>query len=268
MKSYGITENTIVSSREEEIFEELKLNGFSVVENYLSPEKCEQLAARLEQVYTRQEKEFGRDNLIEIQELDMCRMPFLYDHFFTEVLSDEWVTGLFEKFINGRIILHLQNGIINRPSKEHHQTSWHRDLPYQSYVVSEPIGLNAFYCLTDFNAKNGATVLLPFSHRMEKFPSLKYVEKHAIQVEVPKGSLLLFDSFVYHRAGTNSTDEVRYGLNHLYVRPLLKQQVDIAGGITDWSVYNERQQGLLGKNFTVPRGVSDFRKQRQNKSKR
>lgn len=267
MKSYGITKSSNTSSREEEILEELKLNGYSIIENYLDKEECKKLSVRLEKVYAEQENAFGKENLIEIQELNTCRMPFLYDDYFAEILSDSWVVNLFETYIEGQLILHLQNGIINRPKKEHHQTSWHRDLPYQNYVTSEPIGLNAFYCLTDFNIDNGGTILLPFSHRMESFPSNNYVAKHAVQVDVPMGSLLLFDSFVYHKAGNNTSAEVRYGVNHLYVRPLLKQQVDISGVIEDWSNFTIKQQELLGRNFAVPKSVEDFRTQRQNRKK-
>jgi len=267
MKAYGITKSSNTSSREEEILEELRLNGYSIIERYLDMEECKKLSDKLEKVYAEQESGFGKENLIEIQELNTCRMPFLYDNYFAELLSDSWVVNLFETYVGGKLIFFLQNGILNRPKKEHHQTSWHRDLPYQNYVTSEPIGLNAFYCLTDFNVENGGTVLLPFSHRMERFPSNNYIEKHAVQVDVPVGSLLLFDSFVYHRAGNNTSESVRYGVNHLYVRPLLKQQVDISGGIKDWSKFTIEQQELLGKSFRVPKNVEDFREQRQSKKK-
>jgi len=267
MKSYGITKSSNISSKDDEIIEELRLNGYSIIENYLNKEECEELTLKLEKVYTEQENSFGKENLIEIQELNTCRMPFLYDVYFAGILSDSWVVDLFEGYIDGKLILHLQNGIINRPKKEHHQTSWHRDLPYQNYITSEPIGLNAFYCLTDFNKGNGGTILLPYSHKIESFPSNSYVEKHAIQLDVPAGSLLLFDSFVYHKAGNNTSEEVRYGLNHLYVRPLLKQQVDICRVIEDWSKFTIKQQEILGRNFAVPKNVDDFRKIRQNRKK-
>jgi hypothetical protein len=48
-------------------------------------------------------------------------------------------------------VLHLQNGIINMPNEEHHQSSWHRDLPYQNWTSSEPLACNVFYCLDNFN---------------------------------------------------------------------------------------------------------------------
>lgn len=265
MKSYGIANQNSIQDKEEGILEELKLNGFAILPSFLSDDVCEHYIDRLEAVYKVQEEQFGKENLVAIQELNMCRMPFLDDPEFLKLACDEWVVGLFERFINGKMTLHLQNGIINRPGKVHHQTSWHRDLPYQNYTVSEPIGLNAFYCLTEFTSGNGGTVLLPNSHKIEQFPSNEFIEKHKVQLNVPKGTLVLFDSFLYHRAGTNRSDQVRYGLNHLYVRPLLKQQIDIPGCLTYEDQLSAREKEILGYNFKVPTSVLDFRNTRKNK---
>ena len=122
-------------------------------------------------------------------------------------------------------IINLQNAIINKPNEEHHQSSWHRDLPYQDWIISKPLAVNAFYCMSDFTSQNGATFLLPFSQKIEKFPSKRYVEENQIQMIAPKGSVVLFDSMVFHRASFNSTSNVRYGINNMFVVPILKQQI-------------------------------------------
>jgi|TARA_B110000046_G_scaffold94279_1_gene102174 ectoine hydroxylase-related dioxygenase (phytanoyl-CoA dioxygenase family) len=265
MKSYGINYTNKVISKEEKIIEELTLNGYCIVEEFLDRRECDVLISKLEAVYKQQENEFGSEKLSIINELNVCRMPFLYDDYFLKILSNDWVVKLFEEYVEGKLILHLQNGIINQPKIDHHQASWHRDLPYQDYVVSKPIGLNAFYCLTEFNPNNGSSVLLPMSHKMEVFPSEDYLKKNAIQLNVRKGTLILFDSFVYHKAGVNNSNEIRYGLNHVYVRPFIKQQVNIPACIKDWSLINDSQQDLLGRSSLVADSVKSFRENRIRK---
>ena len=99
----------------------------------------------------------------------------MYDDFFFELFYNDLFIDITEKIIVKNFHLHLQNGIINTPEELHHQSSWHRDMPYQEWIISRPLALNAFYCLTDFTDKNGATYVLPYSHKFVSFPSDNFV---------------------------------------------------------------------------------------------
>ena len=87
------------------------------------------------------------------------------------------------------------------------------------------MAFNAFYCLSDFTETNGATFILPFSHNLDYFPSEKYVLENAVQLIAKKGSVIFFNSMVFHKAGINYSDQTRYGLNNMFVVPILKQQI-------------------------------------------
>jgi len=50
------------------------------------------------------------------------------------------------KLIVGKFILNQQNGI-NPPGETCNQSAWHRDLPYQHYVSSTPLTINALLCM-------------------------------------------------------------------------------------------------------------------------
>ena len=158
--------------------------------------------------------------------------------------------------------LHLQNAIINKPNREHHQSSWHRDLPYQDWVISKPLAFNAFYCLTDFTEENGSTVVLPFSHKTDHFPSEGFVKENEVKVIAKAGSVIFFDSMLYHRASYNASDAIRFGVNHLFVVPILKQQVDISNSFSSEEELSEEEKMILGIKFAVPSSVVDFREKR------
>jgi len=264
MKSYGITNQIEFSNKIDFHVENIKIKGFSIEKNVLDSTFCDKLNQKLETIYQRQEEEFGKENLAALDELDMVRMPFLEDELFFELFTNELSLELAERILGKAFQLHLQNGVINRPQKEHHQTSWHRDLPYQDWTSSKSLGFNAFYCLTDFTITNGATFVLPYSHRLDYFPSSEFVKENQIQITAPKGSVLFFDSMLYHRAGINSSDAVRYGINTMFVVPIIKQQVDIASQFEGKSL-SPKLKELLGVTYQVPTNVKDFRERRLNK---
>jgi ectoine hydroxylase-related dioxygenase (phytanoyl-CoA dioxygenase family) len=202
--------------------------------------------------------------MASINELDLARMPFIQDKSFINLFMDPLILELTEKVIGLKFHLHLQNGIINRPERIHHQTSWHRDLPYQDWVSSRPLGFNAFICLTDFKTTNGATFVLPYSHRLDYFPSDKFVKENEVQVTAERGSVIFFDSMIYHRAGINVSQEIRYGINNMFVVPILRQQLDIAS-IADTLSDQIEVRKVLGSDFKLENSVKSYRSKRQKK---
>jgi len=64
--------------------------------------------------------------------------------------------------------------------------------------------------LTDFTSTNGATVVVPGSHRWD--PSRKAEPEETTQAIMTRGSALLYTGNVLHGGGSNQTDEIRIGL--------------------------------------------------------
>jgi ectoine hydroxylase-related dioxygenase (phytanoyl-CoA dioxygenase family) len=265
MKSYGITSSIQNNSEIDRHIENIKLKGFSIKEDLLTSQECATYIDSINKVYEKQEIEFGKDKLALIDELDVARMPFLYDRRLSNLYMNPFILELTKEILGENFQLHLQNSIINKPKKEHHQTSWHRDLPYQDWVISKPIAFNAFYCLTDFTETNGSTVVLPFSHKIDHFPSKEYVKENELKVIAKAGSVIFFDSMLYHRASNNKSEEVRYGVNHLFVTPIIKQQVDIASSFLFDEELSTQEKMILGFNYTIPNSVIDFRNKRYNR---
>jgi ectoine hydroxylase-related dioxygenase (phytanoyl-CoA dioxygenase family) len=109
--------------------------------------------------------------------------------------------------------------------------SFHRDTLWPAESV-EPMYLHVFVLLDDLTRENGATIVVPGSHRMREpgyyfkttdprasqdgidyrvyerryFPS-------AVQLEAPRGSLILLDPMAIHTQGNNVTLERRTLLN-------------------------------------------------------
>jgi ectoine hydroxylase-related dioxygenase (phytanoyl-CoA dioxygenase family) len=232
--------------------EEIKTDGFTIIENVISQKALKKYRKKIDKVYKKQEKTFGKDKLKDIQEIDMCRMPLKYDDYFMNLVMTKIVLKIVKRFLGDFFILNLQNAIINRPNKVHHQSSWHRDLPYQNFVISNPISINALFCIDDFSAQTGSTMLVPYTHNMEILPSDRYIQKHSISSKAKAGSVIIFDSMLFHKAGYNSSKNIRRAVNQQYQIPLLKQFYDFPKALNGKFSDDKLLSQLLGYTSQTP----------------
>lgn len=265
MNTYGISmKNSLAKIR----LEEITRFGFTILKNIVPSEICSEARNRLDAIYKRQLNEFGKENMSTINENDMARCPLAFDSWFFGFLELKQVNEILTQILGDYHILNLQNGIINQPGKLHHQTSWHRDLPYQNWVSSRPLAINAMICIDNFNKATGGTFVLPHSHRFESFPSQEYVQSHETCVLADSGCVILFDAMLFHRAGANTSEFIRRGLNHLYTIPIIKQQVSIPQALKLAKIQPpNRLTRLLGYNEIEPESVLAWRKLRLERKK-
>ncbi|MGZ3861855.1 MAG: phytanoyl-CoA dioxygenase family protein [Bacteroidia bacterium] len=264
-KSYGINNQSKNLSENDLYVEELRIKGFTQIENVLSEKELVEIRKKLDHLNEVQTKEFSKETLEKINELNMVRCPFLYDEYFLGIATNTKVNELVKMILGDYYILHLQNGIINMPHEEHHQRSWHRDLPYQNYEISSPLALSALFCIDDFSLVSGGTIVLPFSHKLESIPTNTYIEKHKLQVEAKAGTVVLFDSMLLHKAGNNTSSAIRRGINNMYVKPILKQQINIPKALNGKYSNDPYLSKFLGYESSVPDSVADWRKNRLQK---
>jgi ectoine hydroxylase-related dioxygenase (phytanoyl-CoA dioxygenase family) len=266
-KQYGISQIKEITNELDKHLENIRLKGYTIYKQVLSIEQCEKLNAIAEEIYQIQIKEFGNDNLKTIQEENVVRCPLYYDENFLSLITHPKILEILKLLFNNHFILHLQNIIINRPNQEHHQTSWHRDIPYQEYTTSQPISINVFYCTSPFNPKTGATKILPYSHLFANFPSINFAEENSVYIEADPGDVVIFNSWLFHRASSNLSNITRYGINHVFTLPIIKQQIDLPRFLNGKFSDKEELRTLLGYTFSTPTSVQEFRDFRLKKIK-
>ncbi len=267
MKAYGVNKQHVVSDELSKSIEEISIQGYTILQGVLSETELVNAREKLDQQNRNQEEEFGREQLEKISELNMVRCPLAQDKFFLDISLNKRVMEIVKKMVGEYVILHLQNGIINMPKKEHHQSSWHRDLPYQDFIISKPLALSALFCIDEFSLATGATFVLPSSHKLDLIPSDEFISKNETPALAPAGSVILFDSMLYHRAGYNSSDKIRRGINNIYVVPILKQQIDLPLMLQGKYSDDEFLANFLGYNSAVPADVKSWYAKRFEKLK-
>jgi hypothetical protein len=106
------------------------------------------------------------------------------------------------------------------PEQALHRDQWCFDFfPFPDDVEVE---LATMWALTDFTAANGATRVVPGSHR-EGNEALGAPDR-VVQAEMPAGSVFIYGGRTVHGGGANTTDAVRLGLNADYVLGWLRQE--------------------------------------------
>ena len=152
IKHYGVKEQLAAADELEVKLQELDLCGYTVMHSGFSEAVLSDLRERLERLLSEQEMQFGGyETLKRINEGDTLRAPLIWDEAFLNVAVQVQLIDLCRRALGDYFIINQQNGVRNPPvSGGHHQTRYHRDLPYQHFVSSRPLALNALLCLDPF----------------------------------------------------------------------------------------------------------------------
>jgi ectoine hydroxylase-related dioxygenase (phytanoyl-CoA dioxygenase family) len=263
--SYGILQQTVCNTSEEQVIEQLKTVGYAVLDSGFTEEELTHFSKAFHETRSHYVEVHGAANLREINEYNTIRGPIAYNRdLFLTLASSPSLLRVIGSLIHGKFILNQQSGIINPPLQEYNQGAWHRDLPYQHFTSSYPIALNALFCIDPFTRENGATFVLPASHKSEPFPSQSYIERNAIQIEAKAGSYIILDCMLFHAGGFNQTKAERRAVNHVYTIPFIKQQIDLSAITKDYNLPDEAK-ALLGYPFTEPRSIDEYLATRRKK---
>jgi ectoine hydroxylase-related dioxygenase (phytanoyl-CoA dioxygenase family) len=119
--------------------------------------------------------------------------------------------------------LHLTQVIAIGPGEtaQHiHRDQWAFD--FFPFPAGYQVQCNTIWAMTDFTEANGATRVIPGSHRLDD--GLSFTQADTEPAEMAKGSVLFYLGSLYHGGGANSSDAVRMGINITYAAAWLRQE--------------------------------------------
>ncbi|MCK6484388.1 MAG: phytanoyl-CoA dioxygenase family protein [Phycisphaerae bacterium] len=241
----------------------LQRDGCAVVEGVLDAGLIDRVVPALYAVRERILDEIGLDRLRRAGELGVLRALPKFDPLFLELIELSEVLAVVDGTVGPTSILHLQNGLLLPSSPPEStpsifQNRFHMDFPrvLNGYLCS----INLLFAISPFSCENGGTLVVPGTHQRQQRPGDAWLEQHAIAVECPAGSLLVFDSTLYHAAGRNTSGADRLGINQQFTQSYFKQQIDLVRAIGDETVglCRPRTQQLLGWYTRVPTSLDEF----------
>ena len=101
-----------------------------------------------------------------------------------------------------------------------HRDQWAFD--FFPFPKGYEVQCNTIWAMTDFTEQNGATRVVPGSHRYED--GLRLTEADTEPAEMARGSVLFYTGSLYHGGGANRSDHTRVGLNITYNMSWLRQE--------------------------------------------
>lgn len=177
---------------------------------------------------------------------------------FLEFLRRAFLHDSIREFFGGPYILNSFGGVINRKGRSAYVAGIHRDV--RRFTTDLKLMLNMLVLLDDFTADNGATWFLPGSHRFSARPSQDEFFANAVRVTGAAGSVVLFDSRLWHAAGENRTDRFRSALTLTFTPPFIKPQYDYPRslGYDFCEGLPEHLQQVLGYFSRVPETLDEW----------
>ena len=143
--------------------------------------------------------------------------------------------------------LHLTQSIAIGPGSELqmlHRDHWCFDFfPFPRDVDVE---VSTIWALTDFTDENGATRVVPDSHRTPD--DQRYTFEQTVPAAMPRGSVVLYLGSTVHGGGANRSEHMRVGVNVDYVLGWLRQEENqyLTYTLDEVRAMPERLQRLLG----------------------
>jgi ectoine hydroxylase-related dioxygenase (phytanoyl-CoA dioxygenase family) len=241
----------------------LARNGFAVVEGVMDKDFLQWTREAMYRVKEAIQKEVGREKLERAGEMGVLRLMMRFEPAFTRFLELPEVLAVVDSSVSPTAVMHLQNGFLLPSHPPGHtpqvfQNQFHMDFPrvLNGYMAS----VNCFFAVDAFTRVNGATLVVPGSHQKPEKPGPDDLLSKALPVECPEGSMIVFDSTLYHAAGANTSGKDRLSINHQFTRSYFKQQLDYVRALGDPMVLSQkpRTQQLLGWYTRVPTSLTEY----------
>jgi ectoine hydroxylase-related dioxygenase (phytanoyl-CoA dioxygenase family) len=239
-----------------QIVESLETCGYAVIPDVLSPQTCRTLIGKLEDAHQIYQPHYARNKANIHQLNDNADEKLVYnlhnkDRAFLPLIDDPAILDPVEQYLQAGsynnsdpIVLRQVTGrspAPGGPTQQLHIDSRVPGLPFALMVV-------ATYILEDFTAPNGATRIVPGSHRWPSYPEDGAQHPDEITSTAPAGSVLLMDGGVWHAGGSNQTEDTRWAILLTYVRWFFKTAFDFNQN-TPRHIFedmSERQKELMG----------------------
>jgi hypothetical protein len=162
------------------------------------------------------------------------------------------------EYFGGKFILNSFGGVITLKNALTYAGNIHRDIRVFSGRL--PLMINMLIMLDDFTLDNGATFLLSGSHKIPHRPLESEFYEKSDRMIGTAGTIVLFNSNLWHSAGQNFTETPRRALTLTFTKPLIKPQFNYIKSLDafDLTQFSEQFRQILGFNSQIPQSLEEW----------
>ena len=238
--------------------EKMKRDGWVVFDSFVEPGLVDRMRADMERAYGVCRAIQLKNGIAANTEGTLHHLIGLGDSFMSYLDRMEALMPHMESYFRGKFILNSFGGNILKKSASY-ASAVHRDI--RTYSGDLPLLLNTLVMLDDFTEDNGATYLMTGSHldRAEK-PTDEAFHARAGRAIGKAGSVLMFNSNLWHAAGVNTTTVPRRSVTPMFCKPFIKQQCDYPRvvGYDRMDALSDHQRQVLGYYARVPASLEEW----------
>lgn len=204
-------------------------DGFVVIPGVLSAEQVTAANEALDAIFER-EKEIGPERKWHNNTYKVAYMLPQKDPLFRTLCFSDTVLGLMRELLGARMVLGSLNGLSMTPGGEIQRLH----IDQEESVPGEVLTINAMHTLDPFTEENGGTRVVPGSQRRrwDRGFDREEMEKEAVYLEAPAGSLVAFNGGLWHAGSRNRTDRPRRALHAFFHKPWIVPQWDYTRSFT------------------------------------
>jgi len=195
---------------------QLVQEGFTIVPELLNAENCDLLLARLHELHDKQS--FGDNDFAGTRTKRVFNL-FAKMRELDPLLVEPQVVRLVRRLLGAEAQLSIASTMEIHGGET--AQALHQDDAYFPVHPHPALVVNTIWALTPFSEANGGTRIVPGSHRRADKVN---PDEPTIAVEMPRGSVFLWDGQLWHGGGANRTEQPRFGLSLNYCRGWIRQQ--------------------------------------------
>jgi ectoine hydroxylase-related dioxygenase (phytanoyl-CoA dioxygenase family) len=229
----------------------IREEGFIILENLLSDEQVQRIRAELAPYL--QMQHMGRNDFEGFKSERvyalLAKAPAV-----AEIIEHPAVLPVVDAFLPKNYLLSSALAINLHPG-ETAQNFHIDDAPGGGPEVPKPrppFGISSIWAFDDFTEANGATEVIPGSHRWPAERTAR--EGEQVKVLMPAGSVVVFAGNLIHRGGANRSASTRLAITPQYCSPWMRQLENMTLAVPPELAgrYSDRVQGLLGYSVNDP----------------
>jgi ectoine hydroxylase-related dioxygenase (phytanoyl-CoA dioxygenase family) len=167
------------------------------------------------------------------------------------LVEHPWVIAMLDRLLLPNFLLSANLAINLLPGETAQQFHIDDDF-YRVGRPRQPISVSAIWAIDEFTGENGATEVIPGSHRWgDEVPEAGNPD--VVKVVMPAGSVVVFAGTLWHRGGANRSDRPRLAITPQYCEPWARQQEQQILSVGPKAAqYSERIQSMLGYSIHPP----------------
>jgi ectoine hydroxylase-related dioxygenase (phytanoyl-CoA dioxygenase family) len=224
LQALGVTEQTLTMQQQVELAE----RGFTIFYNVIDPTWLAVLREAFERI-TAAEGETAGAEVSRMQGVRRLADLVNKGEIFDQLYTNPFVLAAARQVIGRPFKIHSLNG--HDPLPGHGQQALHPDWGGERSDLNVNSVMNSLWMLDDFQAENGATRIVPGSHRWPGKPSDQLSELTAphpqeIYIEAPAGSVAVFNGHTWHGSTTNRSERTRRVYHCAFVAREYPQQTN------------------------------------------